>query len=269
MFVFLVVPILVSGFFIIQIHPVFKYKLHRYEGQFLYLKAAQYGLYSLIFAIIFTIYFSGSVNIPRLSLNVNLIELLQKKLNFIKSINDKKIILDELSLIFLITIYTLIVPFIWTFFSYLRLFIKYRAFSTKPYIMSQIFADSPLDKFLFNASISKNKDEAIVMLTMQDKKVYVGNVITMGEPSETEGADQEIEFAPWMSGYRDKDTLNINFTTDYKILNQKVTLILRQEEILSATSFSFKHYEEFEKRKTNVKKNTTLEIIKAVMKVLS
>ncbi|HFU2860266.1 TPA: hypothetical protein ACGQ50_003851 [Enterobacter cloacae] len=269
MFVFLVIPILVSGFFIIQIHPIFKYKLHRYEGQFLYLKSAQYGLYSLIIAIIFTTYFSGSVNIPKLNLNINIIELLQKKINFITSINNDKKTLDELSIIFLITIYTLIVPFIWAFFSYIRLFIKYRAISTKPYVMSQIFQDSPLDKFLFNASVSKNKDEAIVMLTMQDKKVYVGNVITMGEPNETEGPDQEIEFVPWMSGYRDKDTLNVTFTTDYKILNQKVTLILRQDEILSATSFSIKHYEEFEKRKENANKSTTKEIIKAILKVLS
>lgn len=269
MFVFLVIPILVSGFFIIQIHPIFKYKLHRYEGQFLYLKSAQHGLTSLILAIIFTSCFSGSLHIPVLDLNINLIEFIQSKLIFIKSINNNGKILDELSIIFIITIYTLVVPFIWAILSYIRLFIKYWTFSTKPYVMSQIFTDSPLDKFLFNASISKDKDEAIVMLTMQDKKVYVGNVITMGEPSETEGPDQEIEFAPWISGYRDKDTLNVTFTTDYKILNQKVVLILRQEEILSATSFSFKHYEEFEKRKTLPKKSITLEILKAVVKVLS
>ncbi|XWJ88537.1 hypothetical protein ACRARH_16470 [Phytobacter ursingii] len=88
-------------------------------------------------------------------------------------------------------------------------------------------------------------------------------------PNETEGSDQEIEFVPCMSGYRDEDTLNVTFTKDYKILNQKVTLILRQDEILSATSFSIKHYEEFEKRKVNVNKSTTKDIIKAILKILS
>ncbi|XWJ88539.1 hypothetical protein ACRARH_16480 [Phytobacter ursingii] len=92
--------------------------------------------------------------------------------------------------IFLINVYTLIVPFIWAIFAYLRLFIKFWAISTKPYVMFEIFQDSPLDKFLFNASVSKNKNEAIVMLTMQDRKVYVGNVIKMGEPKE--GANKQV-----------------------------------------------------------------------------
>ena len=40
MFALLIVPILVAGFMACHIHPVFSYKLHRYEGQYLYLKSA-------------------------------------------------------------------------------------------------------------------------------------------------------------------------------------------------------------------------------------
>lgn len=45
MFVLLVIPILVSGFLLIHIHPIYKYKLYRYEGQFLYLKSALWGFF--------------------------------------------------------------------------------------------------------------------------------------------------------------------------------------------------------------------------------
>lgn len=57
----------------------------------------------------------------------------------------------------------------------------------------------------------------------------------MGEPNETQGADQEIAIKPVMSGYRDKDTLTVTFTTQYREVGADVTLILRQEEIISAT----------------------------------
>ena len=69
-----------------------------------------------------------------------------------------------------------------------------------------------LDDLLFRLSI-ENKN---VMLMMDDRKVYVGKIISMGEPSETQGMDQDISIMPLMSGYRDKDTLRVNFTTDYE-----------------------------------------------------
>lgn len=265
MFIFLVIPILVSGFLLFHIHPIYKYKLHRYEGQFLYLKSAQYGLYSVLISFFTFILSSGSFKLPYTEFHFDTLKFIHSHFNFITSISQDRKLLDELSVIFFITISTLIIPFFWSSISFIRLLVKYRTWKIKPYIMSRILNDSPLDRFLFNASISKNKDEAIVMLTMQDRKVYVGNVITTGEPSETEGPDQEIEFIPWISGYRNKDTLNVNFTTDYKILKEKITLILKQEEILSATSFSFKHYEEFEKRKTPSKKSKFKDIVKLLL----
>lgn len=39
----LIFPVLVAGFVACQIHPVHSYRLHRYEGQYLYLKSAELG----------------------------------------------------------------------------------------------------------------------------------------------------------------------------------------------------------------------------------
>lgn len=44
MFALLIVPVLVAGFMTCHIHPVHSYRLHRYEGQYLYLKSAELGL---------------------------------------------------------------------------------------------------------------------------------------------------------------------------------------------------------------------------------
>lgn len=57
-----------------------------------------------------------------------------------------------------------------------------------------------------------------------------------------------------MSGYRDdKDTLNVKFTTHYNLLDEDVILIIKQDEIISATLFSFDYYEKFEKSKPKKK----------------
>ena len=80
------------------------------------------------------------------------------------------------------------------------------------------------------------------MLTMDDRKVYVGKVISLGEPSETSGMDQDVSIMPLMSGYRDKDTLKVTFTTYYEEVDADIYLSLRQDAIVSATEFDFQAY---------------------------
>lgn len=46
----LIFPVLVAGFVACHIHPVHSYRLHRYEGQYLYLKSAELGLKCFFFA---------------------------------------------------------------------------------------------------------------------------------------------------------------------------------------------------------------------------
>lgn len=78
---------------------------------------------------------------------------------------------------------------------------------------------------------------------MEDRKVYVGKIISLGEPSETAGMDQDISIMPLMSGYRDKDTLRVTFTTDYDRVDSEIYVSLRQDQIVSATEFNFDAYQ--------------------------
>lgn len=105
-------------------------------------------------------------------------------------------------------------------------------------ILEMILKDSPMDRLLFSLQLNKKA----VMLSMKDRKVYVGKVLSMGEPNESKGADQEIEILPVMSGFRDKDSMELTFTTYYEKINEDIILVLRQDEILTATEFNFDVY---------------------------
>ncbi|HBK1079010.1 TPA: hypothetical protein H2C36_003192 [Salmonella enterica] len=77
----------------------------------------------------------------------------------------------------------------------------------------------------------------------------------MGEPNESEGMDQEISILPHISGYRDKDNLTVNFTTQYENIDTKVEIkvTLRQELIESVSRFDFDVYQQFLERKKEFK----------------
>lgn len=129
----LIFPVLVAGFLACHTHPIHSYKLHRYEGQYLYLKSAELGL--KCFAIAFAL-----------------------------------------------------------------------ALATHYW-----FPDS----------------------------------VTAGSSTVNSGMDQDVSIMPLMSGYRDKDTLKVSFTTHYEEVDADIYLSLRQDAIVSATEFDFGAYQKW------------------------
>jgi len=108
-------------------------------------------------------------------------------------------------------------------------------------LQGQILSDSPLDSLFFHALFKKKP----VFITLESRKVYVGMIHNLGEPTESEGMDQEISIVPIMSGYRDEETLNVEFITYYEDTAQSLELVIRQDQILSATFFDFDAYDDF------------------------
>jgi hypothetical protein len=51
----IVIPIVVSGFTLIHLHPRFIYRLHRFKNQYLYLRSIKYGLYQYIPSLLIVI----------------------------------------------------------------------------------------------------------------------------------------------------------------------------------------------------------------------
>lgn len=251
MLALIIIPILVAGFLACHIHPYHSFKLHRYEGQYLYLKSAELGLACFGIAIILSVSFKSTVlsGVNLFGLQINIFSFLTQSLQEFEIGNKADIVKTAWFLI--ISVLTFIAAFILKIWGYLGLMFRYRVnpFKTAIFVMGKLLQDSPLDNLLFNLSLHRNK---YAMLTLSNRKVYVGKIISMGEPTETNGIDQDISIMPLMSGYRDTDTLRVKFTTDYSDTDIDIYLSLRQDSIVSATEFNFDAYNTW-KQKTEVK----------------
>jgi hypothetical protein len=108
--------------------------------------------------------------------------------------------------------------------------------------LKNITREKPLDYFLLNALYKSQ----IVMLSMADRKVYIGYITGALVPIATAtGQNQELEFTPIASGYRDDKTLEVEISTNYVKQSQgqeEYLIILRQENIVSAVPFNIEHY---------------------------
>jgi len=241
-FLLLIIPILISGFYVCNHNLYYFYRLHRYEGQYLYLKSALIGFLSLIISSVIALLLNKFVPSKVFGLPVDVIAFIDSLIA--PTIEDPKVSSLQLSWIILLSVLTQFTGWLWVKLSHLHIKLREKDVEkSKILLMSSILRDSPLDNILLESYI----EEVPLMLTLNDRKVYVGIVSSLGEPNESEGMDQEIAIIPIMSGYRHKDNFSVNFNTDYKIIDKDLNIILRQEIINSATKFDFDTFEEFSK----------------------
>lgn len=235
MVLLLIIPLLISGFRYSHLNPHYFYRLHQQEGQYLYIHAAHLGTQCfavsmavnvlLVFTFsIFSCFVSGSTS------HVAFTAALFEKHLLLKP-NESR----QAAWYLFISVFSIFpVP---QFLTYLHTRKNKNRFSSKDlyktFIIGELVRNNPLDYFLLNAALTKQ----VVMLSMRDRKVYVGQIARTSEPNETQAAAQEIEIVPAMSGFRHKDNLSVKLTTMYEEIDHDFTLILRQDEILSATYF--------------------------------
>ncbi|MCG9771570.1 hypothetical protein L1D59_23555, partial [Pseudoalteromonas piscicida] len=86
-------------------------------------------------------------------------------------------------------------------------------------LLGKVLEDSPIDSLFYN-SLSQMKP---ILVTLSNRKVYVGIVNKLGEPNESTLPNQEISIVPLLSGFRSSDDLKIKFTNDYKEFEGKET----------------------------------------------
>ena len=170
-------------------------------------------------------------------------------LTLVKGIVPKHSNASELTWLFLIAVTMHCVAFIrvWITNWAMNQFQRKEGVDPKIKLMSDVLSDSPLDSELLYSYIHDQS----VLISLSNRKVYVGQVVSLGEPNESEGMDQEISILPHISGYRDKDNLTVNFTTQYESIDTKVEIkvTLRQELIESVARFDFDVYQQFLERK--------------------
>ncbi|WP_238149103.1 hypothetical protein [Arsenophonus endosymbiont of Aleurodicus floccissimus] len=96
-----------------------------------------------------------------------------------------------------------------------------------------------MEEMFFDSLVDRRQ----IMITLQNKKIYIAIINALGEPNEKEGPNQYISILPILSRYRHKDDLNIVLKNEYVDLNNADTsIILPLKEITQVSWFDAKIY---------------------------
>lgn len=228
MLALLLIPILVSGYILVAGNLYHHFQLHRHDGQLLYLKVATYGTVSVVIVILFAtltkFFFPDFHPIGKLALLLN-----------IKTIVENNKPGTWLSLISLSSV---LLSMIWIGIIYAKNFLLGFLYETTNHesirhasrmrVLRKVVTSGTLDSMLLDAI--ENVPKVPVMVTLSSRKVYVGVINGIQEPTENEGPNKHISIFPIMSGYRHKDTLQIEFLNTYKS-----TLVVHSAATANAT----------------------------------
>lgn len=228
----LILSLIVIGYIYQTQNEVTKYKITKIPAHHLYYKSAIIGFYfflsSALILLVFLFLFSNiSYEFEK--------NLLDNIFSIIDNLPDLKV---YWVLSFLISLVVSLIV-IYAKNKYLL-----RGLNKKNDI-NEIYAltlSDPLDKLLNDSAFLSQERflDKIVMLTMSDKKVYVGTVLADADIfNRFMYGSTDFIFCPIYSGYRDKDSLEVVFTTDYlknkSSTNKQFQIILNRNNIISST----------------------------------
>ncbi|WP_454843218.1 hypothetical protein [Rahnella aceris] len=217
MFAILIIPLLVSGYIVITTNPYHFYRLHRYDGQLLYMKAAKYGVWCFVWSVALAsaikFYFPQAHVVTAISSSLNLGEN-----SYQKRITGWLILLSITSILVAwgwgILLKNLTIwrsQLIYKFCFKRDITNDESEGLVKLRILQDLVTEASMDHLFFDSLI----DREALLISLSNRKVYVGIVNGLGEPNEKDGPNKEVSILPIMSGYRDKDTLSVFFTNDY------------------------------------------------------
>jgi hypothetical protein len=131
----------------------------------------------------------------------------------------------------------------------LNLLYPYQAANTR---LHEANGTTALDRLLYQASLAQH----LLSISMKDGKVYIGYIQEL--PPNPEDRNSYFEILPVHSGYRDKDTREMNLTTFYESVYEKLVesgadaeewlvflKVLKIDDILSAGRFDPEVYVNF------------------------
>ncbi|MBP2844085.1 hypothetical protein J8655_01010 [Dickeya oryzae] len=241
MFALLIIPLLISGQIIVSspYNISYFYRLHRYDGQLLYMKSATFGSISLLLSI------GGAYAIKWAFPSLTVATWLSNVLDVSSDKRENRLI----AWLILLSVTTVAVAWVWTQISKLRInliaWAVRRSFNEpEPHgFYVQAVRLSAIQEILSNGSLgqmffdSATKDKQ-VLVSLKSRKVYVGTVNMISEPNEKQGPSLEISISPLMSGYREKDNLRVFFSNDYEGLDdQDTSIIFPLSEVSHASWF--------------------------------
>lgn len=239
----LLILIISIGYLYNAYHPEKKIALYRTEGQHLYFTAASTGLilYGIACLILFTICFINSDSDEKIKAIIS--KIFDTKTNYVFNI-------------FILTIFSVIEALI--AISYFVIIKKINNLSPEKMSLELSLLDQyPIEKLLFISANDKNNENRLIMITLSDKKVYIGmvepNMNLLKNLSEN---DSIFKFIPFYSGYRNKDTLDVELTTNYANRIQHsneddLSILLDRNTITSIAPIDHKQFIKFVLNKTD------------------
>lgn len=260
----LILPILVSGYIFCHGSIYLQATISRYDGQLLYMLIAKTGIFLFAIAAIASfalLYASKHSYFECLTLEY------ADYVKYLKAFLVRNGIAEgkEASLwVFFGQASVLSFFFSWLFprtFPFL-LMVRYwiGPAKAKAFILNSQVPLPPRTKHLLSSVSDKNSQ---YMFSMDDRKVYVGRVSSVGDLHESGLMDEDFEIVPTMSGYRDKDTLKVTYTTDYSAVVEDMqmkgqqigfTIVLSQKNIVSISRFESEIWDQFKARQEQAEK---------------
>lgn len=264
----LLLPLLVSGFLVCLKDPTIYCRLHRYEGQMLYLQVGRYGIYCFLMAMAITAVVVGAVSHywgifcpgwlqpapPAAGAEAAAAVCFPVNLDFLGALGkvaagvgiSSPDFSQTAAFLVIAGLLTLVMPTLWSWLTVRSIKKELKANDRdeiEMFLLSRSVRHSPICSALVKAFAFKRP----VMITMDDRKVYVGHIVDIGAPTEVTGVDQEIALIPSVSGYRDKDTMKVVYTTDYSDDTPMRPISFRQSNIISISPFSDVIHEKFKR----------------------
>ena len=194
---------------------------------------------------------------------VEVLELLKRALNEKPKISDRQLILNKINndgesdIPALLKEYNINNDLIfWSCLTVLLSFIFGFITSKVTFCQKQGLKESNKESELRSKIYDSTQNGEFVQVTLNSRKVYVGVIVR--NINEFVPTDSEcIVISPYRSGYRDKDTLVINFTNEYTLQHQeyiktiKLKAWFRLNRIVSNYSFFKRKLFAFKYRKNN------------------
>jgi ABC-type multidrug transport system fused ATPase/permease subunit len=265
----IVIPIVVIGFMGVCIPPEFRWRIAYQDAKTLHFKVLLHGMAYVVTAFILLTGLYHQFGFPMA------IELQQFLPHYVAELNSRAGIL-WLILLFLVSVALVILHFcIHRLYHAKRLGVAFkkgefnRELTLKTW--QEFCKDKPLDNLLLrslsgfekveraikakkalpeDADDERDEHDRIiqarwdncprVLLTMEDKKVYMG-IVTQLSPY------NQFNLRPLLSGYRDEKDHTMTFTTDYDGVKSYITL--KTSNIVSATRFNQKIYTHFKQQR--------------------
>ncbi|RKG40364.1 hypothetical protein [Acinetobacter rongchengensis] len=134
-----------------------------------------------------------------------------------------------------------------------KMILAYKAHNTGLESIKKEIKD-PLSNLLYSSILvsddeSLNNSNKLLLLTMSDRKVYIGQILGFGKEDERFSLTSEtFIFLPYQSGYRNKYDKSVTITTSYiEVIKNtdnldEITIILNKLNIISAVKFDEKRF---------------------------